>query len=259
MRQLAVVFLLLAGGCREFSEPRFDDWIEPPQELSLAELREYLHGEGQTTVTEDVTIQGRVVSSDRDGNFYNTFFIDDGTGAAEIMAGISDLNTIYRLGQQVVVRLRGLATGWRDGALQIGLPPELGSRYATGYFYNRTVIENWVTAERYIERVMPTRLTVSELSREFCGRPVRISGLTALDSGTWAKTSPAVEIGYVRFSTQHSDTQYITVVTSGYASWAYEKIPAGAITLTGLLFYGRGGGETDHFLLKLRYAEDIDY
>lgn len=262
MRLLTVHFLMLAGallgGCRDFSEPRFDDWVAPPEELTLGELREYFAGSAQLPIVEDVEVRGRVVSSDRDGNFYNTFFIDDGTGAAEIMAGISELDATYSPGQQIVVRLLGLAVGWRDGAMQLGLPPEPGSRYATGYFYHRAVIGHWVTAERDVETVTPIQLKMSDLSQEFCGRPVRIAGLRAVDLGNWAATQPAAT-GYVRFCTQESDKEYITVVTSGYASWASAAVPEGEIALTGLLFYGRGGGEEDHFLLKLRNAEDIDY
>ncbi len=260
MRLAAAIFVLLAfAGCREWNTPVFEETHSLPG-VTLGELREYLHGEGELTFVEDIELSGRVVSSDRAGNFYNTFFIDDGTGAAEIMAGMPDLDATYRPGQRIAVRARGLAVGWRDGAMQIGLPPEPGNRFATGYFYHPVVIGAWVTAERSVEPVRPLDVEIADLSAGMCGRLVRIAGLRADPASAaagWAQTQPAPVTGYVKFRASTADS--LTVVTSGYASFARAPVPAGEVTLTGVLFYGRGGGSRDHFMLKLRDENDVAY
>jgi hypothetical protein len=210
------------------------------------------------TFREPVEIAGRVVSSDREGNFYNTFFIDDGSGAAEIMAGMPDLDAVYHPGQRVVVRAQGLAVGWRDGAMQIGLPPEPGSRFATGYFYHPVVIAPYVTAERDIVPVEPLDVEIGELTTALCGRLVRISGLKAdplPEAAVWAHTLPTPETGYTKFRSSPVDS--ITVITSGYAAWAATPVPRGEVTLTGILLHGRGGSSRNHFMIKLRHEEDI--
>lgn len=258
--------VLCLAGCREWETPVFEQTNALPN-VTLGELREYLHGEGELIFAEEIELSGRVVSSDRAGNFYNTFFIDDGTGAAEIMAGMPDLDAVYHPGQRVSVRLRGLASGWRDGAMQIGLPPEPGNRFATGYFYHRAVIRQWVAAERDVEPVEPLEVSADELSRELCGRLVRISGLEAdreavglLNGGTWASVLPSPQAGYVDFRpVRDPAADPVTVVTSGYASFALAPVPRSEVTLTGILFYGRGGSSRDHFLLKLRDENDIAF
>ncbi len=251
--------VLCLAGCREWETPVFEQTNALPN-VTLGELREYLHGEGELIFAEEIELSGRVVSSDRAGNFYNTFFIDDGTGAAEIMAGMPDLDAVYHPGQRIAVRARGLAVGWRDGAMQIGLPPEPGNRFATGYFYHPTVIGAYVTAERSVEPVRPLEVAISDLGVELCGRLVRIAGLKA-DPATatagWAQTLPSPITGYVKFRSSPADS--ITVTTSGYASFARAPVPMGKVTLTGILFYGRGGTSRDHFLLKLRDENDIVY
>ncbi len=260
MRFAAAIFVLLSlAGCRRWDVPVFEPTHSLPG-LSLGELREYLHGEAQITFTDDIVLSGRVVSSDRAGNFYNTFFIDDGTGAAEIMAGMPDLAATYRPGQRVAVSGRGLAVGWRDGVMQIGLPPEPGNRFATGYFYHPVVIGAWVTAERSVEPERPLDVGIDGLSAGMCGRLVRIASLRAdpdPGGGGWAQTQPAPATGYVKFRDSRADS--ITVITSGYASFARAPVPAGEVTLTGILFYGRGGGSRNHFMLKLRDENDIAY
>jgi hypothetical protein len=259
----ALALTLTLAGCREWDQPRFEQTHSLPN-VALGDLRVYLDGntpggEAEMTFAEDIALSGRVVSSDREGNFYNTFFIDDGTGAAEIMAGMTDLDAIFHPGQRIFIRARGLAVGWRDGAMQLGLPPEPGNRYATGYFYHRAVIRAWITAERNIEPVVPIDVSPGDLDRNLCGRLVRIAGLRVdpLAARVWATVSPAPATGYVKFRASPADS--VTVVTSGYASWAAASIPRGEVTLTGILFHGRGEGPRDHFLLKLRDEKDIDH
>jgi hypothetical protein len=260
MRSFVCILLALSlAACRVWEAPSFEPETNLPG-VTLGDLRTYLHSEAEMTFAEDVGIAGRVVSSDRAGNFYNTFFIDDGTGAAEIMAGMPDLDAVYHPGQRVFIRARGLAVGWRDGVMQIGLPPEPGNRFATGYFYHRAVIRGYITAERDVEPVEPLEVSLSGLSAALCGRLVRIGGVAAdplPDGATWASALPSPTTGYVKFRSSPSDS--ITVVTSGYASFALAPVPRGEVALTGILFHGRGEGSRDHFLLKLRDESDISY
>lgn len=325
----AVYILLIAAtfaGCRDLPVPEFPAATELPN-VNIDGLRSYYPaGATDVVISPDIVFAGRVVSSDRAGNFYNTFLIDDGTGAVEIMAGMTDLHATYHPGQRVVVRARGLAIGWRDGVMQIGLPPEPGNRYATGYFYHPAVMRAYVSAEHDVEPIAPIETTLGELHPDMCGRLVRIAELTVdeemlADAGsytvrtstvfptiensadeshssmgssiaknplalelpnaalpsalTWATTQPAPATGYVKFraastpaipavtavtagfTTPPADS--ITVVTSGYASFASMPVPREPLTLTGILFYGKGGGSKDHYLLKLRDEKDIAY
>jgi len=291
----AISVAVAAVSCREWEPPVFDAHTELPN-VALGDLRTYLGGEGELTFAEDIVVAGRVVTTTAAGNFYNTFFIDDGTGGAEIMAGMYDLDAAFREGQRVSVRLRGLAVGWRDGAMQIGLPPEPGSPYATGYFYHRAVMRPWVAAERDVVTVEPLDLSYYDLhgmlasyplyGQTLCGRLVRISGLVAdaraaratgataaaTATVTWATAEPVPTTGYVDFypaadadtnadtnarADTNPDTQPITVVTSGYASFAADAVPGGEVALTGILFYGRADGSSDRFMLKLRDENDI--
>ncbi len=252
-----LIIAALLAGCREYSTPGFPDETVYT-DMDIANLRSYYHE--RAVVSRDAVIAGRVISSDKAGNFYNTFFIDDGTGAVEIMAGMSDLHATYHPGQRVVVSIKGLAVGWNNGVIQVGLPPEPGNRYATGYFYHPAVIRKYISAERDIEAVLPMETAIGELNTDMCGRLVRIGGLTidaASTAETWASTQPKPTTGYVKFRDSPADS--ITVMTSGYASFAMMPVPRETVAMTGILFYGKGGSSKDHYLLKLRDEKDIDY
>ncbi len=254
----AAILTLVA--CRDWEVPSFDDTVTPPN-VTIGHLRDYFPDTPEIpTLTDDIVISGRVVSSDLAGNFYNTFFIDDGTGAVEIMAGGPGPDAVYRPGRRVAVRALGLALGWRDGVMQLGLPPDPGNRFATGYFSHRAVMCEYVIPERSVEKVAPLETSIAGLDPAMCGRLVRIAGLTvdaASMAETWAQTEPKPVNGYVKFSSSPADS--ITVLTSGYASFALAPIPRGEVTLTGVLLYGKGNSSREHYLLKLRDEKDIHF
>lgn len=262
MRRKAYIFIvvsMLFAGCRGWDVPEFGS-DEPLPNLTIGQLRDYCGG-AELTFADDIVITGRVVSNDRAGNFYNTFFIDDGTGAVEIMAGMPDLHVSYREGQFVSVRARGLAAGWSNGAMQLGLPPEPGSGFATGYFYHPAVIRQYVSRGRSVEAVEPLSVAAGSLDESMCGRLVGIGGLypdPAGTSATWATVEPSPETGYRKFYTADR-LDSVTVVTSGYARFAGHPLPAGETSLTGILLYGKGGTSKNHYLIKLRDEKDIDY
>ncbi len=300
---ILAVFLLLTGmvGCKKWEVPDFADSPMAPNS-TIADLRAY-YADNEVIIGRDVVVEGRVVSSDEAGNFYNTFFIDDGTGGIEIMAGMRWLSATYHPGQRVVVRARGLATGWRDGAMQLGRPPEPGNRFPTGYFLTPAEIEKYVTAELDFASVAPLETTLDALQRAFCGRLVRIGGLVAdpllPENSTWATAFPEPRTGYIKFfekqvpdlendtenrsknagpgaenrlehygsgagnrleiraenvAVKSENSPEITVVTSGYASFAQAPVPREkTVTLTGILLYNGG------WILKLRDTQDVEY
>lgn len=254
-----VICVVLLTGCRVWEVPPFESDAALPN-TDIGYLRSEWNG-STLTISEDIIIAGRVVSSDRAGNFYNTFFIDDGTGAAEIMAGMPDLHAAYHEGQRVIVRAKGLAVGWGNGAMQLGLPPEAGSGFATGYFYHPVVIRGYVSRDRYTETIAPTPTAIPSLTDAMCGQLVTIEGLypdPRETSGTWAHTEPKASTGYRKFYTADR-LDSVTVITSGYAHFAARPLPSGETTITGILLYGKGGSSKNHFLIKPRYEKDIVY
>jgi hypothetical protein len=257
LRHIALLAVALLWGCGEVVPVEFVDDRTLPN-VMLGELREFYTG-ASLTISDDIIVSGRVVSSDVAGNFYNTLFIEDGTGAVEIMAGMPDLDATYRPGQRIVVRARGLAVGWSNGAMQFGLPPEAGSGFQTGYFYHPVVARRYISRVRDVEEVAPVETNVAELSTEMCGRLVTLRDLY-LDpeesSATWAVTEPTPTTGYRKFYTTYRRDS-VTVLTSGYATFADMPLPTEPVTLTGILLYGKGNSGRNHYLLKMRNEKDI--
>ena len=106
-------------------------------------------------VTEDLWVKGRITTSDRSGNFYKSFYIqDDANGPGiEIKVGRTSLHNDYKVGQMVYIFLDGLAVGeygFKDGkyggqgTIQIGLKDPKQAKYSTSYIEHQYIIDSHI-------------------------------------------------------------------------------------------------------------------
>ena len=96
---------------------------------------------GQPKVLTNTVIKGVVTTTDRPGNFYKSFYIQDETGGIEIKVGKNGLYNDYLLGQTVYVDCEDLTLGMYGyksgnyggmGMAQLGFSDPSGS-YETSY------------------------------------------------------------------------------------------------------------------------------
>ena len=253
-----VLPVLLAGcGYNDFDTASSSVDTVPLPNMTIAALRQRCASEPFMPQRTGIVLSGYVTTSDSTGNFYRSFFIEDNTGAAEIMAGRYDLYGAYPLGGRVSVRLDGLRAVAEDGLLRIGLG-ENASGYSVGYMDSRVVLDRHVF--RWTERIVPVpsvmSLPVSSDGKTGC--LVRVAGLRldAPSDTTWAVPTA---VGYPRsaslkFRTIRGDSIY--VATSGYASFAADAVPRQEVTLTGVLYRGRVAGRPV-YQLKMRDLNDV--
>ena len=194
-------------------------------------------------------VEGTVTSSDRARNFYRSLCIEDGNAAIEVMAGIDQLHNDYPAGCRVTLRLEGLAVGESRGVLQAGRLPDPGSGYATDYIGSKPALDAALIRHgETLRELEPARLRIAELTPERCGTLVRIDRLIYrpedLSGSTWS--------GYKRFADDEGAEIYTYVRT--YARFADEEVPAGQVSLTGILQHDETGG--GRYILKLRDETD---
>ena len=223
--------------------------------MSLGELRGLWRGK-TFEVAEPIVVGGVVTSSDKAGNFYQTFTIEDATGAAEIRAGMRDLHNPYPVGCRLTVKLEGCAVGVERGVLQIGLKPET-------YFYSKVLLDKHIVRSGDVVGVSPLRVAYGDLSDEKCGRLVQIEALSLLvetednaeDNSETATPQPATWRGYRAFADDEGNRVY--TYTSDYADFAVEEVPTIPCDITGILQLEKiAGVEGECFVLKMRSEDD---
>lgn len=239
---------LLLGGCYD-SDFRTKGNPSQPTAVTttIARFNEALVEE-TPVITGDIVLSGVVTTSDEAGNFYRTFCIEEAGAGLEVMAGIDQLHNDFPVGCRVTLHLRGLAAGRSRGVVQIGRDPAPGSGYTTDYIGSKPALDAHVErCDDALQAVLPTLLTIAELTPDRCGSLVRIDGLRyapeQVIEASWA--------GEKRF---RDDTgAEIRTYVRPYARFADREVPTGPGSITGILQRDDDGC----YLLKPRHEEDL--
>lgn len=209
----------------------------------MAQLRS-LCKEGHFYTIPNGTCVGRVTSSDEEGNFYRSLYIEDESGGAEILLGLYNNHTQYPIGLQVAIRLEGLAVAIEDGVVQIGLTPE-------SYDISLREIEPQELIDRHIIRgnditpIEPIRCSITELETTMCGRLIRIDGLchSPIDE----------EREYYRFTDGNGEVIYAYI-----SEYATLQPSLTATSLIGILRIERVAADQDEqFVIVPRFDHDF--
>ena len=136
--------------------------------------------------------------------------------------------------------------------LQAGRPPAAGSGYATDYIGSRAALGAvLVRSGEALAAPSPAPLAIPALTESRCGTLVRIDGVRYtpedLSAATWA--------GYKRFTDADGNAVYTYV--RRYARFTDAEVPAGTVSLTGILQYDAAGD--GRYILKLRDENDCTH
>ncbi len=253
LRNVMFVAIMLLVGCYDsFDDPTRDAGSIPVANITIAELNSAYRGE-TVSIVQDVVISGRITSSDKADNFYNSLVIQDDSGAVEIMTGVASSYTTYPIGYTLSVRLQGLALGLNRGVHQIGLMPAAHEYTAVDYISSKVLLDQHLFCGTTRSDLSPREVSIEQLTSDVCGelitiRSVVYSPLAADEVAVWA--------GYKRFADAAERVVYS--YTSDFASFAKLPVPQGAmISLTGVLQYGKTDTGKDEFILKPRDENDF--
>jgi len=184
-------------------------------------------------INEDVIISGIVVANDKSGNIYKQLFIQDSTGAMQILVDAYSLYASYPVGRRIFVKCKGLTLtdsygnmvlGYKaiiDGLPSIeGIPGAMVSNHLIGGTLNNPV--------------EPITVTVADLgttmNNKYINALVKLEGYefsSADTAKTYGDTSSYKSTVNRNINKGCGSNVNIVVRNSGYASFAGLKIPKG--------------------------------
>ena len=250
-----VLLMLVMVGCDYDRFNPITEFVEPDF-VPNADLYDIRHSFGAATVIpENIIVKGRVVSSDRAGNFYRTLVIDDGTSALELMLGMDYLYHTYPVGVTLTVRLQGLAIDEYNGVLRVGLRPDMWDYRSTAYMSHQAIADRYIYRTTSVADVAPATFKIDELTPRMCGRLVKVEGLLADEPDkTWSGGRYDI---YRKFRTVQGDSIYVE--TSSYALYADQPLPKEHVSITGVLYYGAVAGSAKAFIIKMNDETNVTY
>jgi len=227
---LVVPAIFISGCTKKFDVPPVEipkfDLPSGATIISIRQLKAMHSAGGFESITDNLYVTGKVISSDETGNIYKEMFIQDTSGGLLISLDNTSLYTTYRLGQRIYVKCQGLYLGEYGGLVQLGA--SVGG--AIGRIAD-PVIKQYLFLDS-IPGAIPaaTVITIPTITPDKYGMLVELQNVhfvevAQLFSLSTASTNRTISDG----------ANNLIMRTSNYATFATTSIPSGVGTIYGIL------------------------
>lgn len=267
---LASLFLAMTfSACKKtFDAPPGPGDVNIVANTSIEALKTYHTIPGvYDMINEDVIISGIVTANDQSGNFYKQLFIQDSTGAMQILVDAYSLYASYPVGRRIYVRCKGLTLtdsysnmvlGYK--AVVDGLPSIEGIPGA--------LVSNFIVGGSLNNEVTPITLVASDLgtamNNKYINALVKLENyefIAADTLKTFSDTSAYKSTSNRLISLGCGNALTLTVRTSGYANFAGTPIPTGNGSITAIytIYKSSPTSTTTTKQMLVRDNEDVQF
>lgn len=196
-------------------------------------------------IEEDFAIRAVVVGNDISGNIYKQIYVQDATGGISIGIDQNNIANDYRVGQEVFIKLQGLAATSYGGVVQIGMMKTSSNRIPYEVAKAHILKDKWPN----VENAQPKKVKISQFTDEMVGTLIELENVYFELGGT----APFGDQEYNAVNRNLKDTSGNTlyVRNSKYATFANDIMPKGNGTVVGIL-----SKFNNDYQLFIRSAED---
>ncbi|HOY32979.1 MAG TPA: DUF5689 domain-containing protein [Bacteroidales bacterium] len=227
----AAVFALITGCSKEFDVPPVQIPVFTlPTDATLISIKQLKARHtvvgALDSINDNVYVGGKVIGNDESGNIYKGLYIQDTSGGLYIGLDKTSLYNLYKVGQRIYVKCKGLFLGDYGGMTQLGAP-YAGS---IGRIPEISVEEHLLRDSLPGNAPAPKVLTISDITPDHYGMLIQLDDVSILEAGqpfasTTATTNRTISDGL----------NTILLRTSNYASFAADLIPNGQGSIRGIL------------------------
>lgn len=219
---------------QDFDEPPVRGLPSLTANATIKQLKD-LHtlGANATEITEDWIIAGTVVADDRSGNLYQQLVIEDESAGIVVRLGNTGLYTLYPVGTELFIRMKGLYINDFNNLYQIA-----GDE--TGGLIPSPLIGSYVVAGEQKE-VTPTPTSLEEVLNNQATFDNLLSRLVTMEDMQFADVDLGDTYAVPGGGSGQNRTMVdcfgnsVTVRNSDFADFAGEPIPEGNGPVTAVL------------------------
>ena len=238
-------------------------------EVDLAYVKALYNENGAETVPfyveNDIYVKGYVSSSDKSGNFFKEFYMQDApsgpTGALKIVLDQVDTYNQYNKGRELYISLKGLQIGEErvgNGIITIGGGTEFDQYGGTVTRINENQIRTSLLRSEVTEEITPLVVTFSSLTDDHVGVFVQVDGVEFADNLDGKRYFDPVQVYDTQRTLQScSGFTYsnMSLETSSFANFKEHLLPTGNGTIKGIVNKTFDGSTR---ILALNTVEDVD-
>ena len=236
---------------REFDPPKSECDESIMANATYTEIKE-LYIDETVQIQENLIIEGFVISSDQDGNFFSVLHIQDAVAnpkeAFQIEIDIRDSHLLYPIGSKVYVKLKGLYLGKSGNAYKLGATFESFGNVYVGRLPANVVDEHIVRSCDDPLLIQPVKISIEKWNEYPSGILVSLDSLEFVEEEL--RLPFANEAEETVRTLINCDDQIISLVNSGYSDFQSEIVPELNGRVTGILLEGE---------LIIRSLQDMEF
>jgi hypothetical protein len=223
----------------------------------------YITGNHPVEIFSDIVVKGYVVSSDKTGNFYKEFYMQDAPqnpdAGIKVSLNLTKSYNKFNIGREVYIRLKGLYIGEinsGDGIITIG-----GKIKSTEVTEIDNISVNQIPKHIYrttvVEEIVAKIIDFAEINEGDIGTFIRLENVffesnlkgksyvdPTEDFDTQRKIQTCLGLGY----------DHLLLETSSFSSFAHKTLPENAGTISAIVSKDFGG---DFMVLNLNDTSDV--
>ncbi|MEN9963557.1 MAG: hypothetical protein RL582_652, partial [Bacteroidota bacterium] len=244
MKQLTKInsialFILMTGlaitSCKKtFDAPPGPGEVDLVANTTIDALKTYHTIPGSyDEITQDVIISGVITANDKTGNFYKQLFVQDTSGAMQILVEAYSLYASYPVGRKVFIKCKGLTLSDLNGNMVLGVKAIInGTPSMEGI--PAAVLSKHVIGATLNNPVEPLTITAADLgttmNNKYINALVKLENYEFITGDTgkiYSDTSSYKSTTNRLISTGCGSTLTLTIRTSGYSNFAGVRLPSG--------------------------------
>ena len=185
---------------------------------TVAEVKALINGTALTQITGNFVLKAQVTANDEAANLYKYIYVEDATGGIRININKLDLylDRRFKVGRELVVRLKDLYVGNNAGEVQLGAP----FNGNIGQIEEVDVYKYFVDSNKPRTPVVASEKMINQLTLSDVGRYVTIKNVQVQDADLFKTYAAGVMI------TDCSNNK-ILLRTNGLADFAGQEVDAG--------------------------------
>ncbi|MGJ8733080.1 MAG: DUF5689 domain-containing protein [Cellulophaga sp.] len=253
---IIIICTLLILGCvkdKDFDTPK-PECTDLVSNISFKDLETITTG-AIVKIQDDLIIEGYIISSDIENNFFGTIYIqnkeENPTVGIQFLVDLRDYYLQYKLGSKVIIRLKNLYLAKKGNAFVVGDVFTSFGNQSVGRLPSLQVQEHIYTSCS-ATKITPTKTTLENLSSSVTNTLIKLDNLEFIDEEL--NTTYAISKEETERTLKDCQGNQIKLVTSGYADFATNILPHKNGNVTAILI------EDDNELkLKIRSKADLNF
>ena len=222
---------------------------------SFQDIKNLYSGE-TVQIQEDLIIEGYVISSDREGNFFSVLHFqdrrDNATEGLQLEIDVRDSHLFYPVGSRIFIKVKGLYLGQTRGAFKLGATFESFGNISVG-----RLPSNIVDKHIFVSCEQPAQLTPISISLDSIGDQY-LSTLVQFDNMEIIEDQLGLPFALEQEETLRTlidcEDREINLINSGFSDFQAELLPTQNGAIQGVLVK-----ESSDYSLVIRNLNDIQF